>query len=193
MNAWIGGLVVAPLAFAATELLAIVVHRQFMHGAGWGWHRSHHEPRRDDDGYFERNDWYAVVFSLGAALLFVWAGVVGSGLLWWVGAGITAYGLAYAVVHDGLVHGRLPGLRWTGRQGGYLGRLVEAHRLHHAVRERDDGVSFGFLWAPPVESLRAQLRARTAARHAAARTARPEGAAATVGAERSGAGRGQGA
>lgn len=169
MNAWIGGLVVAPLAFAATEVLAIVVHRHWMHGGGWGWHRSHHEPRRETDGYFERNDWYAVVFSAAAALLFVWAGVVGSALLWWVGAGITAYGLAYAVVHDGMVHGRIPGLRWTGRQGGYLGRLVEAHRLHHAVRDRDDGISFGFLWAPPVERLRDDLRARTAARHAATR------------------------
>jgi len=29
-----------------------------MHGWGWGWHRSHHEPRR---GMFEKNDLFAVV------------------------------------------------------------------------------------------------------------------------------------
>lgn len=139
----------------AMEGVAALVHRVWMHGPGWGWHRSHHEhgPAR-----IERNDAYAVVFAALAVLLFV----VGQGPWWplyWIGVGMTVYGLAYGLVHDGLVHRRWP-LRWTPRPGGYLARLVQAHRLHHAVHTREDAVSFGFLFARDPRRLAAELRAR---------------------------------
>ena len=46
-----------------------------------------------------------------------------------------AYGILYALIHDGLVHRRFASVR--SPRGGYLKRLVQAHRLHHAVRGRD--------------------------------------------------------
>jgi beta-carotene 3-hydroxylase len=70
---------------------------------------------------------------------------------------MTAYGFLYFVVHDGMVHGRWP-FRYVPRSG-YLKRLVQAHRLHHAVEGREGCVSFGFLYAPPVRKLRDALRA----------------------------------
>lgn len=145
-------------AAGGMELVAALVHRHWMHGPGWAWHRSHHEP---GPGRLERNDLYAVVFALVAVGLFA----VGHGPWWplyWVGAGMTLYGLLYALVHDGLVHRRWP-WRWTPRRG-YLARLVQAHRLHHAVTVREGGVSFGFLFAPPPARLAAQLRAQRRAR-----------------------------
>jgi beta-carotene 3-hydroxylase len=39
-------------------------------------------------------------------------------------------------------------------------RIVQAHRLHHAVETKDGTVSFGFLWAPPPEALKAELKRR---------------------------------
>ena len=139
------------------ELVAAAVHRFVMHGPGWGWHRSHHEPR---SGRLERNDLYALVFAGISILLFLlgerWP------LLWWVGLGLVAYGLFYALLHDGLVHRRLP-VGITPRRG-YLKRLVQAHRLHHAVTERDGAVSFGFLYAPPVATLIRRLRSNRASR-----------------------------
>lgn len=43
------------LVFLATligmEGFALVAHKYVMHGWGWGWHRSHHEPR---SGWFEK-------------------------------------------------------------------------------------------------------------------------------------------
>jgi beta-carotene 3-hydroxylase len=144
------GIVVATVA--AMEGAAWLVHRYVMHGWGWGWHRSHHEPR---SGRFETNDLYALVFA-GISLLFftlladLWAP------FWWVGAGTVVYGLLYTLLHDGLVHNRL-GFSASPRSG-YLKRLVQAHRLHHAVHERDGAVSFGFLYAPPVRRLRERLR-----------------------------------
>jgi beta-carotene 3-hydroxylase len=137
----------------AMETVAALVHRHVMHGWGWGWHRSHHEPRQ---GAFERNDLYAVVFVVLSVLL-VYAGSRGAWPLQWIGWGMAAYGVLYAVFHDGLVHQRWP-FRHSP-QHPYLKRLVQAHRMHHAVDGREGCVSFGFLYAPPVRRLKEELRA----------------------------------
>lgn len=135
------------------EGLALLTHKYLMHGPGWGWHRSHHEPH---EGGLEKNDLYAVVFGGFALALFVFASAE-FGPLYWIAIGLTIYGLLYAVVHDGLVHQRWP-FRHVPRNP-YLKRLVQAHRLHHAVDGREGCVSFGFLYAPPVRQLREELRA----------------------------------
>lgn len=139
---------------AAMEGVAWAVHRYIMHGWGWAWHESHHRPRQ---GAFEQNDLYAVVFAVLSVALFAigrqyWAP------LWWIGLGMTIYGVLYALAHDALVHRRLPLLPVPKR--GYLLRLHTAHHLHHAVHTRDGAVSFGFLFAPHPEKLRAQLARR---------------------------------
>jgi len=149
-----GGLAIAGAAFVGMEGVAAVVHRVIMHGPGWRWHQSHH---RRHDGVFEANDLYALLFAGGAVALFM-LGAHARPALWWIAAGMTAYGLVYALVHDCMVHRRFLDLPAARR--GYLKRLVQAHRLHHAVQERQGCVSFGFLYAPPIERLRAQLRAR---------------------------------
>ncbi|WP_240325623.1 sterol desaturase family protein [Sphingomonas mesophila] len=135
----------------AMEVVAAAVHRFVMHGPGWGWHRSHHEPR---EGAFERNDLYAILFAALSIGLFIAGGRWPA--LWWVGVGLVVYGLLYTLLHDGLVHRRLP-IGLVPRRG-YLKRLVQAHRLHHAVKDREGAVSFGFLYAPPVSKLIGQMR-----------------------------------
>ncbi|MCP1314839.1 sterol desaturase family protein [Halomonas sp. 707D7] len=149
------------LTVAVMEVVATLAHRYIMHGIGWGWHRSHHEPRT---GWFERNDLYAVVFALLAIVLIAF-GTAGAWPLQWIGAGMTAYGAIYFVLHDGLVHKRWPFSLIPRR--GYMKRLYRAHRLHHAVKGREDGVSFGFIYAPPVEKLEAELKRRQASAGAA--------------------------
>jgi beta-carotene 3-hydroxylase len=135
----------------AMEVAAWAMHRFVMHGPGWGWHRSHHEPQ---DGWFEMNDLFGVLFGAATVAIFVWLAPVWPGF-WWMAAGITLYGLLYVLVHDGLVHQRWP-FRHQPKHP-YLKRLVQAHRLHHAVEGRDRCVSFGFLYAPPVRSLKRNL------------------------------------
>lgn len=148
------------LLFLATILgmegFAYAAHRWVMHGPGWFLHKSHHRPRT---GMFERNDLYAVVFAvpsivllLGGVQLGWWPGCT------WIGAGIAAYGAIYFGFHDVLVHRRLPH-RHVARSR-YLKRIVQAHRLHHAVTTKHGTVSFGFLWAPRVETLKRRLKAR---------------------------------
>jgi beta-carotene 3-hydroxylase len=144
-------IVVATVAFM--EVFSIVAHKYVMHGFGWGWHRSHHELRA---GWFEKNDLYALVFA-ALAIVLIYYGTKGYHPLEWIGAGMTAYGLLYFVAHDGLVHRRWP-FRYVPRSG-YLKRLYQAHRMHHAVSGKDGAVSFGFLYAPPVARLKHQLQA----------------------------------
>lgn len=142
---------------AAMEGFAYVAHRWVMHGRlGWWLHESHHRERH---GRFELNDFYAVIFALPSILLI--AGGVQWGWGAWatlVGGGIAAYGAIYFGFHDVIVHRRVAH-RLLPRST-YFKRIVQAHRIHHAVETRKGTVSFGFLYAPPVEQLKAELASR---------------------------------
>ncbi len=145
--------VVVLATVVAMEGFAWLVHRYIMHGPiGWGWHKSHHE---HTDGLFEVNDLYAVVFTVLAGVLLTF-GIAGVWPLRQVGIGLMIYGILYFIVHDGLVHQRWP-FNYMPRSG-YLRRLVRAHQLHHAVHGRDGAVSFGFLYAPNIDHLKALLK-----------------------------------
>jgi beta-carotene 3-hydroxylase len=139
--------------FFLMEGIAWATHKYVMHGFLWSLHRSHHEPR---EGHFELNDWFGVFFSFVAIGLLVWAWQGGPSEAYAVGAGVTAYGIVYFLVHDVLVHRRLA-LRINPRKG-YLRRIYQAHRMHHAVEGRDGCVSFGFVFAPSAEHLRNELK-----------------------------------
>lgn len=143
---------IVAVTVAGMEMFAAFAHRHIMHGWGWGWHRSHHEPR---EGAFELNDLYAVVFAIPSILL-IYFGAMWEHWMLWVGTGMTVYGFLYWFVHDGLVHNRWP-FRLVPKNA-YLRRLVQAHRMHHAVHGKDDCVSFGFLYAPPVRALKEELQ-----------------------------------
>jgi len=128
--------------FVGMELFANLMHRYVMHGPLWILHRSHHEPRHTK---FELNDLFGIVFAVPSILL-IYFGTHGRPLLLPIGLGMAAYGLVYWGFHDVLVHRRIPH-RWIPK-GGYLRRIVQAHHVHHAVRTKDGGESFGFLYAP---------------------------------------------
>lgn len=153
-TSWPALIAIAVAVFLVMEWVAWAAHKYIMHGWGWGWHESHHEPHDDT---FEKNDLYAVVFAIFAIGLFAVGHVFALPVVTAVATGITLYGLFYFIVHDGLVHQRWP-FRHIPHKG-YAKRLVQAHRLHHAVKGKDDCVSFGFLYAPPVDKLTEQLKA----------------------------------
>ena len=43
---WYEKLVLVGGTILLMECVAWATHKYVMHGWGWGWHRSHHEPRR---------------------------------------------------------------------------------------------------------------------------------------------------
>lgn len=151
----------SPLFFAAAFLLGLIgmegvawaMHRYLMHGPLWVLHKSHHAPRA---GAFELNDLFGLVFAGLAIGLFALGARPGWGAAWWAAAGTTVYGVLYALLHDGLAHDRWP-IKVPAR-GGYLTRLKQAHRLHHAVPTREGAVSFGFLFPADPRRLAQRLR-----------------------------------
>src|SRR3546814_2469798 len=95
---------------------------------------SHH---RERTGRWEANDLYFVIFAMPSILLLL------GGVQWqwgdWataMGAGIAAYGAIYLGFHDIIVHRRV-GHRHVPRSA-YMKRIVQAHRLHHAVETRSE-------------------------------------------------------
>jgi beta-carotene 3-hydroxylase len=149
------------VALAGMEAVAAATHRYVMLGPLWCLHRSHHVAARPGGRRprFELNDLFVIAFALPAIALLAAGRAFASPIAWGAGAGMTAYGVLYALAHDGLVHRRFPMPR-AGRSR-YLRRLVSAHRLHHAVRTREGAVSFGFLWPPrDVGDVARRLRAR---------------------------------
>ena len=152
---WIAHSLIFVATVAGMELFAYGMHRWVMHGPGWFLHASHHRART---GPFEWNDLYAAIFAV-PSIVMLWLGVQGGWGGWAtaIGAGIAAYGAIYFGFHDWIVHRRLP--HRIVPKNEYFKRIVQAHRLHHVVESKHGTVSFGFLWAPPVEKLKAQLRA----------------------------------
>lgn len=163
----ITGLLLFVGTVAFMEGFAYVMHRWVMHGRiGWILHESHHRPRT---GRFELNDLYGVIFAIPSILL-LYGGVQAGWGEWaaWVGAGIAAYGAIYFGFHDVIVHRRIE--HRAVPRSNYFKRIVQAHRIHHIVESREGTVSFGFIWAPPVERLKAELAKRGDARLRSPRT-----------------------
>ena len=153
---------------AGMEVFAYAMHRWVMHGrVGWWLHESHHRART---GRFELNDLYGAIFAVPSIVL-LYQGVQGDWGAWaaWVGAGIAGYGAIYFGFHDVIVHRRVE--HRIVPRSAYFKRIVQAHRIHHIVESRLGTVSFGFLYAPPVDVLKAQLAASEGARVRAPRGA----------------------
>jgi beta-carotene 3-hydroxylase len=130
--------------FLSMEGVAWLTHKYIMHGIMWRWHRSHHVHHRH---WWERNDWFGIIFGLIAtALIIAGLEVPGWQVLFWIGMGISLYGLAYFIFHDIIVHRRIR-VRFTPRNA-YMKRIMKAHYIHHRVHEREGAEAFGFLYAP---------------------------------------------
>ncbi len=139
----------------AMEPWARFLHGSVWHGALWSVHRSHHTRRK---GRFETNDVLSATHAPVAALL-IMIGCnlhgLGAAVTLGFGAGMTAFGVAYVVLHDGLVHGRLP-VTFLNRLH-FFRRIRDAHAVHHAR----GSAPFGF-FSGPRELTRARSRQQLA-------------------------------
>ena len=137
-------------SLAGMELVAYLTHKYLMHGPMWFLHESHHVPH---EGRFEKNDLFGVFFALPSIVL-IYFGTHGYPPLLWVGLGMAAYGLVYFGFHDVVVHRRLD--MKVKPKSRYMKRIIQAHHIHHKTKVKDGALSFGFLYAPPVDRLREQ-------------------------------------
>jgi len=140
---------VAVVVAVAMDGWAGLIHGRVWHTALWRLHVSHHRTR---PGRFEANDALSVSHAPIAIALILYGcrGTPGVAreLAFGVGIGMSLFGVAYVLVHDGLVHGRLPvqALLSVPFVGGYLGTVVRAHRIHHTGRA--GGAPFSLFFGP---------------------------------------------
>ncbi|MDN4165524.1 sterol desaturase family protein [Cytophagales bacterium LB-30] len=137
-------LVIATFFFM--EFVAWFTHKYIMHGFLWIWHRSHHVHHNHA---LERNDLFALVFSIPAVALIVAGSLLkeqGWEFLMYIGFGVTAYGIFYFIFHDVIVHRRIK-IKFVARSR-YMKRIMRAHYVHHTVHTKEGAEAFGFLYAP---------------------------------------------
>lgn len=130
--------------FILMEGATWVIHKYVMHGFLWSLHRDHHD--KSNESKVERNDYFFVIFAIPAIILMYLGSQRGFNYLFYIGLGITIYGMAYFFVHDIFIHQRIPWLRNT--QNRYLLALRRAHKQHHKHIQKEKGECFGFLWVP---------------------------------------------
>ncbi|MFL5771834.1 MAG: beta-carotene hydroxylase [Flavisolibacter sp.] len=128
------------LTFFLMEGITWLTHRYVMHGFLWNLHRDHHQK---EPGFFEKNDLFFVIFAVPSILLILFGTIREH---WWmqaIGFGIMAYGAAYFLVHDVIIHQRF---KWFSRsRNTYVRAIKWAHKMHHRHLDRFNGESFGML------------------------------------------------
>jgi beta-carotene 3-hydroxylase len=130
------------LGFAVMEFSGWFIHKYIMHGPLWGIHKTHHEHSKT---FFELNDLFSLLFG-SIAVLLIFLGVDKLDYRFWMGIGISIYGISYFIIHDVLVHRRI---KWFERpKSNFLLGIFKAHQAHHATNKKDDAVSFGLFWVP---------------------------------------------
>lgn len=130
-------LIAVPVA-VGMEFWAMFLHGRLWHGALWPAHRSHHVPRT---GPFEFNDVFALFHATIAMALVMYGLHFRATVPAAIGFGMTAFGLSYFVVHDGLIHGRLP-VGFLARIG-WIKRIRNAHQVHHKLDAGPYGLFLG--------------------------------------------------
>jgi beta-carotene 3-hydroxylase len=130
-------------ATASMEGVAWFLHRYVMHQFGWYLHEDHH---RYTKGRFQKNDIFALIFAILSMILII-LGLRVYEILFWLGLGVSLYGLGYFVFHDVLFHKRIK--NHYRPQKGYMKRIFDAHSYHHQTTNSkgSDGYSYGFLYA----------------------------------------------
>lgn len=131
-------------AFVSMEAVAWLAHKYIMHGILWILHKDHH--KKESEGFIEHNDFFFLLFALpGIACLFF--GMKSNyNFLFFLGVGITLYGMAYFLIHDIFIHQRFKVFR--NSDSLYFKAIRRAHKMHHKHLNKEDGECFGMLWVP---------------------------------------------
>ena len=128
-------------SFIAMEGVTWLTHRYIMHGFLWCLHKDHHQP---GNHFFEANDAFFFIFALPSFLCILFGTLDHIYWLQAIGFGIMAYGFAYFLVHDVIIHQRF---KWFTRSNNkYIRSIRWAHKMHHKHLNKEDGESFGMLW-----------------------------------------------
>lgn len=144
MNNIFINILVTIAAFASMEVIAWFTHKYIMHGLLWRLHKDHHN--KESTGFFEHNDFFFLIFAVPGIISLLVGINQDYNFLFWIGVGITLYGLAYFLVHDIFIHQRFKLFRNTNNR--YFKAIRRAHKVHHKHLDKEEGECFGMLWVP---------------------------------------------
>ena len=136
-------LLIVFFTFLAMEFVAWFTHKYIMHGLLWILHKDHHVGK---EGFFERNDTFFLIFAIPGASLSILGALAHYDYKFFMGLGITLYGLTYFFVHDLFIHQRFKLFRNVKHP--YFLAIRRAHKMHHKRLEKENGECFGMLWVP---------------------------------------------
>ena len=137
-------LLIVIVTFFGMEGVAWLTHRYVMHGFLWNLHSDHH--KKEVTGFFEKNDYFFVIFAVPGMLGLMFGGQANYNWLFWIGLGITIYGIAYFFVHDIFIHQRFKIFRNANQL--YFRAIRRGHKMHHKHLGKEEGECFGMLWVP---------------------------------------------
>lgn len=133
-------ILVALLVFVLMEGVTWLTHRYVMHRFLWVLHKDHHQK---GEGFFEKNDWFFVIFAIPSWLCIMLGSMNQNYLSVSIGAGIAMYGAAYFLVHEIIIHQRFK--LFTRSNNRYIRAIRWAHKMHHKHTGKEEGESFGML------------------------------------------------
>jgi len=109
------------------EFVAWFAHKYVMHGFLWYLHKDHHQ---QVPGFWEKNDAFFLIFAIPSATFYI-VGIAVACMfpLFFVGVGISLYGIAYFLVNDIFIHQRFK--IFTRTKNKYLKAIRKAHKVHH--------------------------------------------------------------
>ncbi len=125
------------------EFISWATHKYIMHGFLWNLHKDHHQV--DHSKFTQKNDWFFLIFAIPSILLISYD-IKNLTLLFFIGVGIACYGFAYIIVHEIIIHKRLPFLQRL--KGNYIKTIRRAHRIHHKTKGKYGASCFGMLIVP---------------------------------------------
>ena len=139
----ITNIIITAFIFILMEFVAWFTHKYIMHGFLWNLHEDHHVGK---PGFFEKNDSFFLIFAIPGSLCSIYGALHNYSFVFFIGLGITLYGLAYFLVHEIFIHQRFKVFK--NANNTYLLALRRAHKIHHKHLGKEDGECFGMLIVP---------------------------------------------
>ncbi len=140
---WLLNIFITLAIFFFMEFVAWFTHKYIMHGFMWYFHKDHHKPTA---GFLEKNDFFFLIFALPGSAFSIVGALNHYDYHFFIGLGITLYGLAYFLIHDIFIHQRFKLFRNSNNT--YFRALRRAHKMHHKHIGKEKGECFGMLWVP---------------------------------------------
>ncbi len=142
--------------FCLMEFVAWSNHKYIMHGFLWIWHKDHHRrdtykgaiPLNTESKHFEKNDRFFIMYATPAIILLTIGFAYNYPALIALSIGITAYGVTYFLIHDVIIHERLPIPFLRRNENNYIRAIRSAHLSHHRPKAKRDFHIYGLLVFP---------------------------------------------